>query len=453
MDSLKTYPYTSLVSKHINPTSLFVSKTSTWNTHSTKKVASPKKKNPVKPIRRADSTSNNLHYKKCFDYKKKNNDNNLDLESNFLWSDNTCKEYFFSAPVENFISFLESITIAIGDAANYGNQAAPINYLKRIRKMGYTGEIRVVYEDMHNSGNKEKIFRLLNLQLEDAGDYYRDTHRNITIISQEKYDSLLKNKSISQSVLAIGGLGQINVRYSDYHYNNPHEDTEISFLQCGNHDLSYIRQNQTGGKSLIVPVASFDETLEYLKSNTAGINLVNNLPALPIFIEIIKSSTANVMPLYGNTIRESALHNLMGYILGARDAQIHGDANLKKPFIIASFNTFSKQDLVQIKSVINDHATVFKSQSWINSREEVSDIVPLQLQEAIKELDVDKAFSIIQITDANAKDDLANLQPNHIYLLALGSMPKVIFDGLFTLAQDNIITPVHEGAGTYTIYP
>lgn len=390
-------------------------------------------------------------FNKCFIYNKITDDTNSSepsfttWKSTFLWSDPECKNYFVTAPVEKFILSQENITIHIGDFANYGMQAAPINALNRIRKMGFTGEIRVVYQDWHDGGNKEKVFRLLNLPSVNTSNNYHDAVTNTTIILASEYDNLLANKKITPSVFTIdgspGNMGQISAIFSSFHYNQEDEDSNISFLECGTNKQNYIRQNNTGGKTLIVPISTFADAEKYLETDQAGIALAKQLPALTIFLDVIKNKTANVMPIYGHTIREDYLNNLIGFILGSRYAQLYGNANLQKPLIIASFNSLSQDDLSEIQSLITHHATVFKQKG-------VAHAVPLSLQQAINELTIDNVFSVIRISDRDAQQKLATLKSNHIYLLALEPLPKVIFDGIFT--SQNVLVPVHEGAGTYT---
>jgi len=44
-------------------------------------------------------------------------------------------------------------------------------------------------------------------------------------------------------------------------------------------------------------------------------------------------------------------------------------------------------------------------------------------------LAIDHSFSVIRLKEKDAQEKLATLKPNHIYLLALEPLPKVVFDG------------------------
>ncbi len=366
----------------------------------------------------------------------------------------------------NLISFLQSqktIRVIIDDAGNFGNQAASYNLIARIKQLGFNGKFEVVYFD----DAKEKIIKLFCLtNTGDDRSFLSETH-NIHFIGLS--DFILKSIRNEIEPIEIGISGAIDespdewgdnfakdknfatllnvdcfVRFSP-HYNNGMCDTEI-----------YLRNNSspiiqhTCNKTLITPIPTLLDVKNFLAENPIGKSLSEEQPALKTLIEKIENKTINFQPIYGWTLRESP-SNLLNIILGARYAQLHGGEEFKKPLVIGAFFDFDRENKFIKFNYDRDIKNIDIFCSFFNPNlETIFKHYPggEKAKAAIKKLKLKNALHISEIRNKNTKTLLDQINEKNILLVSFPSLPKIVFDALYS--NHHNLPAVREGASSFT---
>lgn len=248
----------------------------------------------------------------------------------------------------------------------------------------------------------------------------------------------------------------------------------------------------TNGKNFfIAPNFTLDQAENYLLTDPNGQALSKQKPALKSLIEGIKSDQLpfNILPVYGWTIgtyfeeeRHNFPANILQIITGARYAQLNKGSNalldpvkntqLQKPLIILVFYDYDNQ-AKQLDDIINkDNWTSFdliknsiiSNKQWFsvlhswsfldatkkNGLEETRianeiEIAKQNIRDALASLDLPGNFIVANIQDPQTPEIIKNLTPGKIYLLTMGPLPKIVFDGIYDHTGGNVWPQIREG--------
>lgn len=363
-----------------------------------------------------------------------------------------------------FLSLQNKIRVVIDDAGNFGNQAASYNLILKIRQLGFKGEFEVIYFD----NVKDKLIQLFNLPKTDSKEFNSKEYK-IKFIG---LNSFLKKRSSGQvDSLALGISGAVDkkpndwkAKISDDNFANVlNVDSFVLFSPYYNLDgicntkiylrdkTQSIEQENSCSKMLITPIADFSDANDFLFHSQQGKYFLNENPALKSLVNLINDKSINFQSLYGWTLRESP-SNLLNMILGASYAQMNGDNDLKKPLIIgAFFDLKNNNDFLAEHNVSITNEEVLRSLIYLDKWGNYDSYPGAnQLKKAIKDHDLRSRLKIATHLGAETKSVIKHLQPNEILLLTLPSMPKKVFDGLYTHHASNIFPPVREGASSLT---
>jgi hypothetical protein len=370
---------------------------------------------------------------------------------------------------EQFIAAQEKIRFLIDDGPNYGNQAANVNFIKRLQRIGMSGSIEVIYINGMggDSAGAKKIIELFGLPgnaLNNSTPYH-DTKLNITFIEATLFVSRIHANQVEALTLGMtaaldsatpeGCIGRalstnslINTNYANflnvktfvmlapyYRYNDMHVDTRI-YLR--NNPVVYIQEGSRN-QMLITPIATLQETKKYLKNDPQGRKYKRNNPALSILIKKTKQEEINLQPIYGRSIREN-IRNFINVILAARYAQLNGSPKMHKPLVIAAFFEINPAMSIQLAGLLSDKS--FQTElgaEWGN-----------EVRHTIQDLQLVNHLQIAKLSNPATKNIMLQLKENEILLLYMGKIPKIIFDGLFTQTGSNIWPVVREGASSLT---
>lgn len=225
---------------------------------------------------------------------------------------------------------------------------------------------------------------------------------------------------------------------------NPFLD-ESSRLKLRNGVEIHLAGSKT--KFLNIPFSNLQETKTYLENTSEDKLLSTQKPALNALIEVIEKQSHNIMPIYGYSIRSSEStgnykkkyfpNNIIQILMGARLAQLSGSENMKKPLIIPVFYDYENES-EQLHLLLH-------SDNW--GKYEVPGVNIARKQ--IKALGLAEALNFASASDLHSIEMINNLQPGQILLLSMGSLPKVVFDGIYNHVDQNIWPQIREGANTF----
>lgn len=375
--------------------------------------------------------------------------------------------FSFSQQSDKLTPFLlaqNKIRVVIDDAGNYGNQAASYNLILKIRQLGFRGKFEIVYFD----DVKDKIIKIFNLLKSDS-DNFNSTEHGIEFIG---LNSFLKKRANGEvDPLALGVSGAVDAKPKDWSKeilddnfaNVLNVDSFVLFSPYYNIDdmcntKIYLRnhkkpvmQDKSCQKMLITPIASFSDASDYLFHSQQGQDILRTYPGLKSLIKSIDNKSINFQSLYGWTLRESP-SNLLNIILGASYAQMYGGDHLKKPLIMGAFFDLQYNNLFLEKhDILVTNEDVLLNLIFKNCWSDYNHFPGAdRVKRAIKNLDLRNRLKIINNLNEETQKIIDNLQPNEILLVTLPSLPKKIFDGLYTHHESNILPPVREGASSLT---
>lgn len=375
--------------------------------------------------------------------------------------------------VETFLANQNTIRILTDGSAGLGNQAASANVVIRLRQMGYKGKFEFIYPDAAIN----KISLLFDVP-DTLPDSYFDEKDNIEFIKLSKYVAMLKNNEVSEITLGMTGVivgdiwslensGSIdlllcgnfaNVMKTKYFVAfSPFISGEISDEPTGTDTYIYIKdqpepfaQINSDNKFIVMPVASLEDAKKYLINDTRGQALTKQKPALMTLIEGIDKDDFNVMPVYGyhirlenkckngdNNCQFNKMNDMLQIILGARNAQLSPAENMHKPLVITVFYDYTKE--------ANFLQQLIHGDSWNT----ITEPGAVNLRALLTKYDMTNNFFIADANDATAVQKIQQLKPNQILLLSMGSLPKLVFDGLYNHTSVNTWPQVREGANTF----
>ena len=203
----------------------------------------------------------------------------------------------------------------------------------------------------------------------------------------------------------------------------------------------------TNNKFFVMPaVADLKQVHDYLENDPRGQSLLKQKPALATFLDGMENQTFNVLSVYGYKVQEGEIHeadcfpsNILQIITAARYAQLNASFQ-KRALIIPVFYDYQKEsDLLMNTIIPGDNWGKYEKPGVENAREVLRKLG----------LRSPQVFSIANISDPSTIQRIQKLQPGQILLLSLGSLPKVVFDGLYTHTGINIWPQIREGAGSF----
>jgi len=361
------------------------------------------------------------------------------------------------AEIERFLQQQTTIQIFADNSGGFGNLAAADNVMLRLSQLGFNGTFEVIYP----ISIKSNLSQLFNLP-SDFSDDYKDTTRHVRFIALESYmdhnNHMNEPEKLELGFSANGAPTPCDkatslsdyaatcdfkfLAYIDNWINNSDpENSSADVIQIDQKKLtgySLSLSNGTIPSLLVSPYPLFSLTENYLLNNPAGQSILEKNPALPTFINKMKDQSAFILPAYGFTLKE--INNLLQIIVGARYAQLHSDAIQAKPLIIAVFYDLTNESS-ELDKVFHTHIA--------------NDSIPITAMNAIKELGLDSPgiVTFATISDPDTVNTINHLQPNTLLILSMGlntglpvkNIPKIIFDGLYTYQNENILPPINEG--------
>lgn len=357
---------------------------------------------------------------------------------------------------ENFVSRQKIIRACIGNGPNFGDQAATMNVMNRLRQLGFEGTYEVIYDVKSVS----KVITLFGLP-ENLPSIYEDTTNKIKFFELKAHRDRLEKGIVDFANLGIsvGKADRIcetsNAYTKTFAQFSPYFDirggwhAQTSIEIWGKDPDDFLNQIDSGKKYFVFQLASYNEAKQFLLTNPIGKKVLTTKPAFSTFLDGMEKLKFNVLPVYGRTLRfvtnggvligSPSPSNMLQTIAGARYAQLIGPAELRKPLIIAVYDNYEKY--------ANELLSMIKSENWgafENSETE-------KAKKVIRELGLSDVMFTANMNDPDTIQKINSLQSGQILLLSVGSLPKTVFDGLFTHHQSNIWPAVYEGAGSFSM--
>ncbi len=363
---------------------------------------------------------------------------------------------------EDYITSQQIIRIYIENAAGYGDQAASMNAMAHIRKLGFRGRFEVIYPN--DVLTKKKVVTLFGLPTDIPGDYIDTEKNNRFINSAEQIIRIQQNQLPPISLAINGGMGPPPCLFDiDC---GPAKNNSLAFLGADNllvigpftHYPSYVYFKNNPTQGIVLPNSdaatkfftsdspSLTKIREFLNHDTKGQALLKQKPALATLIKEITNQKINFLPVYGFSIQDpsrypeenniNAYHKLLEIIAGARYAQLHGDGDAANPLIITAFYDYTVEAM-QFKQLLHSPQWGKYETPYASAEREI-----------IKNLALDKILSFADIADPNTVNKIQSLKPNEILLLWLGPLPKNVFDGLYNHTDTNVWPAIREGASS-----
>lgn len=375
-----------------------------------------------------------------------------------------------SDPVEKFLKKQEIIRILGIDFMGMGDLAASANVMRQLRNFGYEGAFEFVY-----TGDGKNVSLLFGLP-SPLPDEYLDTKTKTRFVRIKNYFYKLNAGQTKHIPFATTGTFMYNGCAAilrddpDDELAKAKKETMLcnnlanfsnadSFISLDNFPVphktiyngsAFYRFNQANSipfddrkTYFATPVSTFREALDFLQNDPQGKELIAKKPALKNFVMGIDTQQFDVMSLYGWGVRgqdeidTGYAGTMLQMISAARYVQLNSGRN--KPLVIAVFYNYEKQ-LAELQQLIQyDHwDTKFQIPGAEQARAE------------IKKLKLADVMLFANLADASTAETLKNLKPGQILLLGVGSLPKTVFDGLYTHVNTNIWPQLREGSSSFS---
>lgn len=381
---------------------------------------------------------------------------------------------FQYSTIEDMLAAQKTIRVLVDHAPGFGNQAASINMMNRLRQMHFAGTYEVVYPDeMQN-----KIIQLFNLpaSLPDVYHFEDAAHYKVDFIREGYYMNQLKNNLIEPIALGISGAHDsdeeedcdnneskknTNKTSNCIIYDNLSKFMKVNvYLQLQpwymqEHVSDYISTPNEAkthitpkGKYWIYPYSQFADTKNYLENTKEGRDFSAQHPGLETLINHISQQKINFMSVYGYYFQKQYNdgdkypfpQNILQVLTAARFAQMSGN-KFAKPLIIAIYYDY--------KTEISELKNLFQTINW----GEYEKIGGQQARDAIQAVGLAKpqVLSLASLDDADITQKIQALMPGQILLLSMGSLPKIVFDGLYSYTGENIWPAIREGESSLSL--
>ena len=360
--------------------------------------------------------------------------------------------------VDDFIQKQNIVRVCMTDGDNYGDQAGTMNVMSALRKMGFTGAFEVIYD----KAIANKMSTLFGLP-QNLPPVYEDQANKITFYEMTAQNDRIKNNTapLVDLGLSVGKTAEICdptdptsatqaytqtfVQFSPYFDSRggSYDETDIELMNGKS-----IHQKDSGKKYFVFPVSTYADAKNYLLNDANGKVLLEQKPALMTFLEGMERKDFNVLPVYGRTLRfidhydelqgSPSPSNILQTLAGAHDAQLIGMPPFQKGLIIAVFDRFQPyaENLLHL----------MQSNDWGFYEKEGAD----RARQAIHDLKLSQVISVADVDDVNTIDKIKSLTKGQMLILSLGTLPKMVFDGLYTHTDSNIWPQVREGAGSFS---
>lgn len=384
------------------------------------------------------------------------------LVSMFFSSPSWAEEKNTYSSVKEFLSAQAVIRVEGDNGEGFGNLSTTIRAMERLRERGFQGE----YEFIYPARYAQDVMTLFGLSKEELE---KGEKNNIHFIKLKNYLEAFKKGEVKKIPLAITGpKGESLCDFSEYtddvdreslfcssQANSFNVDVFISVTNdqnAGYPPASYFYLNQVKnayysneGKTVILShLTTLDDVSHYLVTDPNGIDLSLRKPAIKTFIDGVRNKAFYVMPVYGSTLhiywdhtQSYYLRNILQVIMGARYAQLYGPPQLRsKGLVIPVFYNYEAESKKITELLHNDN--------WGDVDFPHSDMAKY----GIKQLGLADVFSTAALSDPGLDQVLLKLQPGHILLLSMGSLPKLVFDGLYTEVGQDHWPQVREGLDT-----
>lgn len=403
---------------------------------------------------------------------------------------------FSTVLVPLFLSQEHTVRLYADRAPGFGNQAGTFNLIAHIRRLGFNGTVELIYHEETTS----KIEIVFNLPPQ-APAIYHDTVQNISFVKLRAHLTRLETEAInvvnigaavttgypSQSLSQIfhgsplenpANLLRVNLFYmfGPYMNSKKYSNTRVHYL-----DNERMLQLSDGHTYYVISDSQGQSAVQQLTSNEATQPYLRNNPALVRYAEQIDAKKWSVTPVYGYTVQEgnwvilkkpitplddtdrlrldagsnklaidtnedgtqeaswterSFPGNILKIVLGARYAQLTGAsvAQQNKPVVISVFYDYWRE-ATQLERIINDD-------DW----GDLPRVGSSNVGSVIKELHLSGMFQIANISDPGTSEMLSNLSSDQVLLLSMGTLPKFVFETLYTRGF-----PVIEGASSFNL--
>lgn len=354
----------------------------------------------------------------------------------------------------------------------FGNITASINLMNQLRVLGFDG----VYTFIYPKSKYLKIIKLFNFP-DKIGDDFFDDKNKIHFMTLNVYIDQYRQSQIKHLPLAItGGFEYYDSRGIDLQLETENIKPEIldkklrvnlanflnadTFLHLAPYldtqGDTYLWQYQSDGQIkqtklkdshkqfIVVPVASFAESKNYLFNNNNGQRYVKEHPAIISLFNRIANQSINFIPAYGFSLQfdkltcdDERVANMLEILAGARYAQLYGEKTLQKPLVIGVFYDYRAEI-----SALNE---LIRQGDWSQYACTGSE----QAKQTLQKLNLVSAFVTADLSQKDAINVINTLNTNQVLLLSMGAMPKIVFDGLYNHGANNVLAPIREGANSF----
>jgi hypothetical protein len=355
------------------------------------------------------------------------------------------------------------IRIYITTGNGFGNQAANLNLLRHIRSIGYKGTFEVIFSNLV----RNKILDLFGLS--DNTPTIYDDCQGIVFYALSEHIKRYLNCELPPVQLALTGAWDNNKietqlvsftaamveSMAGHDLEKYTEDNEI-FINFANlmnaevfirysafqerhslftHTVFHLRDNtqrftqfESANKFLVAQPYSFADAYKFLDT-PRGKHWLEKRPALAALMSAYQNKNIKVMPCYGYTLlNHDSPQNLISMLVGARYAQLKSQANYS--IILPFFAHLDPLAITEIEQTLE----------WARST---------ALRAAIDTLELKSAVTIATLYDGDNSDQILNLAPGKILLLATGALPNIIFNALYTYSGPNLLLQVREGPSSF----
>jgi len=381
--------------------------------------------------------------------------------------------------VEDMLSAQNKIRVLIDVAPGFGNQAATVNMMNRMRQLHFKGTYEIIYPDII----KDKVISLFNLpKLLPEVYHFQDANGKIDFILESYYIKQLNNNLVEPISLGFSGAhdsdaitncyDQPNCDSSRYcedeencnHFDNFAEYTNakvyVELQPWYDQDMAqdYIAVPNTDekiaveprGKYLIYPFAKFADAKNYLENTQAGRDFELKHPGLQTLVNRISRQEINFLSVYGyaflkqyNSAQEKEYpfpQNILQVLTAARVVQL-SEGQFAKPIVVAVYYNY-KTEIDELNGLLNStNWGEYEASGGPQARDAIN---------AVK-LNDSRVFSMASVGDPDVNQKIKSLAPGQVLLLATGPLPKVVFDGLYSYTGANILPAIREGEGTLSM--
>lgn len=324
----------------------------------------------------------------------------------------SCLPFFvYAKAIDDFpqISKLPVIRIGITTAPGNGHQSASASVVTRLRKMGYTGKIQVVYDIQ----SKHKLGYLLPpFDPSGAGHQIYDS-QNIEFMDSDYFNNC---KEIHCSEVKFAIIG------ADDFYTS-HYDMRSEFL------LTLQPYNWVEGSRITYSAADY-EVYRFPLHALERLNHKFDHMAIDDIESFIKEEMSNLPELASKT--DGLLHILSGsekselaFIYGhlvKRGQALRYAAGILRAFQKAPH--------------------MFKGNAILPIINSLSDEEKVKLQRSIHQSSLASTVDYIEVTDPRLGEKIKQLKPGHLLMVYVGPVTKSVFEYLF---QSSTIAPLVEG--------